>query len=139
MVTGQVEPERLGALHELTEVGISAQKVLHQLSAKGLLAPNQLSNSLGVPLGEGGDRVVDDLEHRLGCRSHRLAVALPHNGRWLTPHSPGCGQVQVDTAAGRHSCGRGAPALTPYRLQLRASRLPTERGRLSEHGQVVAE
>jgi hypothetical protein len=80
MVTGQVEPERLGALHELTEVGVSAQKVLHQLSAKGLLAPDQLSNGLGVPLGEGSNCVVYDLEHRLGRRSHRLAVAFPHNG-----------------------------------------------------------
>jgi hypothetical protein len=81
MVTGQVEPERLAALHQLTEVGISAQKVLHQLSAKGLLAPDQLSNGHGVALGKGGDCIVDDLEHRLGRRSHRPAVAFPHNGR----------------------------------------------------------
>jgi hypothetical protein len=76
MSAREVEPERLGALNQFTEMSISSEQVLDQLATNGLLPTDHLTAALGMSLGKGGHGIVDDLEQRTRCCPNSRAIAF---------------------------------------------------------------
>jgi hypothetical protein len=86
----QIQAERFPALDELTEVGIAAEQVFNEFSSLCLLATNHLATGLGMALGKGCDRVVNDLQDRHRRGADRRSVAVTDFRRKFTPHVAGC-------------------------------------------------
>ncbi len=137
--SGQVQPKWLCPLHKLAKVGISPEQIVDQISSERLFTPHQFAAGLGVPFGEGGHGVLDDLKNGLGGGSHGRAVAFADH-RWeLIPHPPGSREVQVHSVP-RRDPGLGcAPTEQAHHCDFAARGTPSRRGCLGEHRQVVPE
>ncbi|HET9841251.1 MAG TPA: hypothetical protein VFQ01_04525 [Nocardioides sp.] len=139
MGTRQIQSKGLRSLHQFTQVRITTEQILDQLSSKSLFSTHSFAARFGITLGERCHRVVHHLQHRSGRGPHRGIVTRPYHGGQLGPYPSRCGQVQVDSPTYRDPLLGGAAALLSYCLDLGASGEPPERGRLREHRQVVAQ
>jgi hypothetical protein len=134
---GQVEAERLRPLGKLPQMGVTTKQVVDQLSAQALFPTDKLSTSLGVPLDEGGYRVVDSVQHRFGCSPDDVTVTRSDHLGKLSPQPPSSRKVEVDHTSRGYPEASCAPTECANSFEfVRLSPTPPDR-RVRKQQQIV--
>ena len=134
----QIQPERLGALDQAGDVGITAQEIVDELPTNGFLPADHGAAGRLVTVDQHLDRLVHHPEHRLRGRL-RATGRAPHGRRHRPPQVPGGRQVEVDGLVGVDAGGGGQLAQLSQGGELGGLGSPPLGGGVGQDLQVLAQ